>query len=376
MKRLKGTKRCCMEAKFNNRKPKVMLHIIMPNQISGPNNAAKLISNSFLKENYEFAFLTQEFHSGGKISVKLIFSLIKQIKTFKPDVIHLSGLLGSGFHAVVAARLCGIKNILLTLRGSSTDAINISKVNRFVFGHIIEPITMHLSKKVYAVCNAMANRDYIQKHTKGRLLETIHNSAPTIDIKSILPFSLREKLEIDSESLIVVVVGRIIYDKGVTYIADAIKNIVDERIKFVFVGDEPREINLPYTLKNEIEERRVFFLGAQKNVISIINECDIFLFATLHENLSNALLEACAVGLAVVATNVGGNPEVIQHNENGILIPTANSERIKEAIIYLANNKEVRDKLGKQAIKTVETRFSQDFLLKKLENVYNTMLNK
>ena len=56
------------------------------------------------------------------------------IKEFNPDVLHLSGLQGSGFHAVLAARLCGKRSILLTVHGSSIDAINISKNKKFIFG--------------------------------------------------------------------------------------------------------------------------------------------------------------------------------------------------------------------------------------------------
>lgn len=348
----------------------------MPNQVSGPNNAAKLISNSFLNEKYQFEFLTQEFHSGRKINIKLLLSLQKQIKSFNPDVLHLSGLAGSGFHAVLAARLCGYKNILLTIRGTTIDAKNISKTTKFIFGKIVEPLTMKLSHKVNTVCDAMTKRKYITKNCKKRLIGTIHNSAPNIDLKKIKPFGLKNNLGIKDDSVIVAIVGRIVYDKGVTYIAEAIKKITDKKIKFVFIGNEPRKLNLSDTLTSEIREKRVFFLGKQNNVLSILKECDIFLFATLHENLSNALLEACSLGLAVIATEVGGNPEVIKHNYNGILIPPANSESIVKAVILLAQNKHLRELYGRNAIEVIKNKFSQHILLKKLNMVYEDMIKK
>lgn len=346
----------------------------MPNQISGPNTSSRLIANSFLKEKYHFDFLIQKQHSGQKINIALIRHLIFQIKEFNPDLIHISGLLGAGFHAVLAARFCG-KKILLTVHGSATDARNITHKIKFIFGKIVEPITMRLSHKVYTVCEAMAKREYIIKNTKHRLIGTIHNSAPKIDLSKLKPYGLKDKLGIESESIIVAIVGRIVYDKGVTYIADAIRKISDKKIKFIFIGDEPRKLNLSDTLTFEIEEKRVFFLGKQDNVLSILNECDIFLFATLHENLSNALLEACSLGLAVIATNVGGNPEVIQHEYNGLLIPPANSEKIVETVMELANDKGKRLKLGELAKKQVTEIFSQKLLLQKLENVYDDMYN-
>tara|TARA_R110001606_G_scaffold384411_1_gene547277 strand:+ start:10049 stop:11125 length:1077 start_codon:yes stop_codon:yes gene_type:complete len=356
------------------KKKKIMLHIIMPNQVSGPNNANKLISNSYLNKKYEFNFLIQRFHAGGKLNFSLIRDLMKQIKEFNPDVIHLSGLQSSGFHAVLAARLCKKKNILLAIRGASTDSLSVSKKMKFVFGKIIEPLTMKLSEKIYTVCEAMGRRDYIKNNAKERLIGTLHNSAPKIDFPKIKNLDIRKKLEIDKDSIIVVIVGRIVYDKGITFIADAIKKITDKKIKFIFIGDGDLQKEVSDNLVHEIQEKRVFFMGKQSNVISILNECDIFLFATLHENLSNALLEACSLGLAVIATNVGGNPEVIKNEQNGLLVPPANSNSIYEKIVFLSENNEKRKELGANAKKYVEENFSQELLLSKLEKIYDTML--
>lgn len=363
-----------MEIDIKNKKAKIMLHIIMPNQVSGPNNAAKLIGNSFLSNKYNFEYLVQNKHAGGKISLSLIKDLMKQIKEFNPDIIHISGLQSSGFHAVLSARLCGLRNILLVIRGSSTDVINLSSVKKLIFRKVIEPLTMKLSKKVYTVCDAMANRDYIIKNTKGKLIGTIHNSAPSIDFKRIKKYNLRNKLEFTNDSLIIAVVGRIVYDKGVTFVSDAIKKITDKRIKFIFIGDGPSQQDLSCKLIVEIKEKRVFFMGKQDDVIPILNECDIFLFATLHENLSNALLEACSLGLAVIATNVGGNPEVIKDNYNGLLIPPACSKSIYQTIMLLAEDKKKIKSLGDNAKKVILNKFSQNILLGKVDENYKNLL--
>lgn len=139
----------------------------MPNQVSGPNNASKLIADSFLNKKYEFQFLTQRKHAGGKVNISLIRDLINQIKHFNPDLIHLSGLQSSGFHAMIAAKLCR-KKVLLAVRGSSVDAIGISRTLRFVFGTVIEPLTLRLSDKVYTVCKAMEKRTFIQNHKRPK----------------------------------------------------------------------------------------------------------------------------------------------------------------------------------------------------------------
>lgn len=356
-------------------KPKIMLHIIMPNQVSGPNNAVRLISNSFINEKYDFRYLTQTSHSGRKINFMLIRDLMRQIIEFNPDIIHITGLQGAGFHAVLASRFCSKRKILLTIRGSAIDALNISKFSRFIFRYIIEPLTMRLSCKVYAVSEAMANREYIKANTRNRLLKTIHNCAPTINYKNIPTFNLRKKLGVSNNSILVVIVGRIIYDKGITYIADAIKQINNEKIIFIFIGDKPHSsFDIELILKEEISQKKVHILGQIENVLPIINECDIFLFGTLHENLSNALLEACALGLAVIATKVGGNLEVIEHEYNGLLIPPASVQDIINSVLFLAENKEIRNRFGLNARETVKEKFSQKSILNELEKVYDMML--
>lgn len=172
----------------------------------------------------------------------------------------------------------------------------------------------------------------------------------------------------------IAIVGRMVYDKGITYIIEAISRIQDKNIIFIFIGDGALIEDMKISLSNEIVDKRVILLGKQNNVLSILNECDIFLFATLHENLSNALLEACSIGLAVIATSVGGNPEVIKHGYNGLLIPPANAEEIVKSIHYLAENESVRQLFGMNAKKTIEDEFSQKFILSKLEKVYDDLL--
>ena len=352
-----------------------MLHVIVPSQVSGPNRAVKLISESFLSDKYEFGFLTQQNQAGGFLNLSVILDLKRQIKSFKPDIIHLSGLQSAAFHAVIAARLANQKNILIAIRGTTRDAENISRFRSFVFSDVVEPLTLKLSNSFYTVCNAMAQRVFLRKYSK-KFRGTIHNSAPVLANSFQPAVNLRKDLLLEAKQILIAIVGRIIYDKGVTYITEAIKKLQRNDITFVFIGEGREQAELEKTLENEIKLKQVAFVGQQKDVISILKQCEIFLFATLHENLSNALLEAASLELAIIATNVGGNPEVIHNNINGLLIPPKDSGEIVKAVHYLADNSAIRLKLGKAARRTTETSFSQDKLLAELDSVYSKMLIK
>lgn len=351
------------------RKPKVLIFIYNANKIGGPTTAMRLIMNSWLKQKYEFEEIGIHEKLGKIPRLCLINKLRKQIKKSNPDIVHVSGLQLHGFYAVIAARLAGCKNVLTVVRGSSTDALGITKVKRWVFGKIIEPITLRCSKVVYTVCNAMAERPLIQKNTKifGGV---VHNAIPEINMNNYNQHSFRNEQGFSDDDVLLVYTGRVTKDKGLQYALGAISQIEDVNIKFVICGDGPdlRKIQREYI--NLLNSRKVVMLGARDDIIRILLECDIFLFPTLHENLSNSLLEACAVGLPIIATSVGGNPEVIKDGFNGLLVPPRNELAIRQAIEALTKDKQKMKELGENARTVALNKFSQDKIYNQVDKLY------
>jgi L-malate glycosyltransferase len=358
-----------------DKKKKVMLHKIMPNQVSGPNNAAKRIQESYLSEKYEFEFLTQYKFAGGKISINLILDLYKQIKKFDPDLIHLSGLQASGFHAAVAAKLAR-KKVLMAVRGFSSDACNIRLIKKGIFEKIIEPLTIRLSDKIYTVCKEAANKRMIKRCEK-KMYGVIHNPAPKVLFnQNDIRIKYREKFGIKESDFVVIVTGRMVYDKGISYIADAIENLDLTNLKFIFVGDGEYYDILKGKFKIEIQENKVFLLGKRNDVMELLTASDLFLFATLHENLSNSLLEAMTIGLPIIATNVGGNIEVVEDNINGYLINPKSSTDIVEKIKILQNDREKCKNYSIESKRIINERFTQEIIYREVSALYNSLINK
>lgn len=351
-------------------KKKVALHIIMPNQTSGPNTANRLLSTSELSEKYEFCFITQDILSGGKISFELIRRLLVQIKNENPDLLHFSGLQSSGFHAVLAARIAGKTNILVTIRGYSGDHIGLNPIKRWIFNSIVEPLTLRLCKKFYTVCQEAGKRKMVQRNRK-KYLGVIPNAAPIIKDSMKNRNDVRDAIGVERNTYAVVIVGRMVYDKGISYIMDAIDEINNEKIAFVFIGDGPYEDIVKKRFENS---SNVVCLGKRSDVIEIVNSCDLFLFATLHENLSNALLEAMACGLPVVVTKIGGNVDVVEDGGNGFLISAFSSSEIVEKVSILANDKALNERFSKRSKEIINEKFSQQVVYAKLSEVYDQML--
>ncbi|NLD49211.1 MAG: glycosyltransferase family 4 protein [Clostridiaceae bacterium] len=355
-----------------SKKSKVMLHYILPPATSGPNTSMERIESSWLKEYYQFGRLVQD-ERPGKFNVRLLRKMIRQVKEFEPDIVHVSGLQSAGFYAVLAAKLGGCKKIITTVRGSSVDAIGFNKYAKLIFRYVIEPLTMQMSSAVYTVCNEMAQKFGIEK--KRNYVGVIHNPAPNINLEDFDREDFRKEIGATKDNIIVACVGRMTYDKGISFVIEAIKGIQNEKAIFVFVGDGPYCEILKDELKQEITLGRVFVLGKRNDVFRILSGSDVFLFATLHENLSNALLEACVMGLSIVATSVGGNIEVISDQINGILIPPSDTSAIIVAINRLCENESDIKILGKAARETVIEKFSQKKIYQELKDVYHSLLN-
>lgn len=359
-------------------RPKIMLHLIMPNQISGPNTASRKLFSSNLNTKYNFDYLIQSYHAGGKINFKLIKDLKKQIKLFDPNIVHINGLQSSGFHAVIAAKLAK-KKVLMTVRGFSSDDLTLNPIKRFLFKHVIEPITLMLSDKIYTVCECAQQRREL-KRFKKKTLPFIHNCAPKIDFDIVSEKNkARDIMGFSSDDFVVIISGRMTFDKGITYIIEAIKQIMNQipnnKMKFVFVGDGPM-LDVVKSKLDVFLNNNVFCLGKVNNVVNMIVAGDLFLFATLHENLSNALLEAMAVGLSVIATNVGGNKEVVENKGNGFLIPAMSVADIVSCLKVCYNDPLLNGKFQQRSLEIIKEKFTENILLEKLDAYYQQMLQK
>jgi glycosyltransferase involved in cell wall biosynthesis len=114
----------------------------------------------------------------------------------------------------------------------------------------------------------------------------------------------------------------------------------------------------------------VTFAGFRKDFLSILKSVDIFVNPSLSEGLPNVVLEALAMGKPVVATAVGGVPELILPNTTGILIEAGNSKALAQGVLDLLNNPDQAQKMGNEGMKLVQKSFSLEDQNEKLEKLY------
>lgn len=156
--------------------------------------------------------------------------------------------------------------------------------------------------------------------------------------------------------------GRLVTDKGIGELIDAFKKFnakyADSRL--YLLGDGPeREL----FEKKAADNKAIHFLGYKQNPLEYVAKSHVFLLPTYHEGFSLAIVEACMLGLPVIATNVGGNPEIIRDGETGLLVKSKNVESLYAAMLEVYKNDELRKRLSEAARNEYVTKFNYEKII-------------
>jgi len=212
----------------------------------------------------------------------------------------------------------------------------------------------------------------------------------TIAIPNGIDTDVFRKVETDltkslglSGGTVITFVGRLIYAKGVQDLISAFPMIKETvpNVKLLIVGDGPYRCQLEDLTAGTGCDKDIKFLGqkTQDQIIEILSATDIFTHPSYSEGLGTSVMEAASIGLPIIATDVGGTREIIEHGETGLLIKAREPRQIAEAVSLLAGNKQAAPenlarKLGKSArLKIVNNYSWQDTVMKTMQ-VYQEIL--
>lgn len=337
----------------------------------GPYSSTLNLINSRLKEVFEFRTITYDINYRAPISITRILDLKRQIQKIKPDLILVSGLQLSCFHVIIAAKLAGIKHRVVVIHGSSMEAMSLGVLKKVIL-YAIEFASLFLSTSFYGVskyASMLSAAKFFKKKNRGYIYNLPCIKAPEKKMQ-------KKDYGFSEDDIVVASSGRITREKGFEYLAEAIETIENNRIKFIIIGDGEYLPQMKARLSQQVNSGRVIFTGYTHNVMETLCAADFFVLPTLHETLSVSLLEASSLNLPLISCRVGGVPEVIEDNYNGILIPPANSEALKTAIERLANNTSERTLMGQNAGDRVKKVFSNEKLTRQVEDLFNAELNE
>ena len=306
--------------------------------------------------------------------IESFFSYIASKKTaeiivadWNPDIIHLHGSLSEGLLGVGLKRKHN-KPLLITVYGE-----DITRFAKQAPSSYLAKFTLKNSDVI--ICQSEFLENEIKKiGLKNKKFFIIPMGALTSKFKPRNKNSARNILNLPKNKKIILFVGHLVTRKGVEYLIKAMGILIekDKNILCCVIGKGELDENLR-KLSSELNiEPYILFLGQKTNeeVVPYMNACDILVLPSLNEGLPVILCEALACGKPVVATNVAGNPEVI-NKDVGYLVKPKDENDLAEKIELALNKRWNIKKILERAKK-----FSVSSSAKKLFNVYNSLLKK
>lgn len=190
--------------------------------------------------------------------------------------------------------------------------------------------------------------------------------------------SVKESLSIPPDSPVIGTVGMLAPVKDhETLLATAVRVILERpEAIFLIVGDGPLKDRLKDLAYRSNIEKNVRFTGFRKDIPDLLQIMDVYICSSESEGLSLSILEAMAAGIPIVATNVGGNPEIVLEGETGFLVPTKDPEALASKINLLLNDQLLARKIGENGRQRVYEKFSIEQMVNSYQLLYDKALLK
>ncbi|MHA1250021.1 MAG: glycosyltransferase family 4 protein [Candidatus Helarchaeota archaeon] len=181
------------------------------------------------------------------------------------------------------------------------------------------------------------------------------------------------------DTIIITSIGRLLKVKGIEYFIKSIPNIIHDnpskKIKFLIVGNGPEINNFKKLIRILSLDQYIYLLGHRDDIKNLINISDIIVNPSLSEGMPRVILESLACRKPVIATNVGGTPELIKNKKTGILVRAKNSDDLKDAVNLLLNDENLRENISNNGYYFVRNKFQWKKIAKETLKFYLYIIN-
>ena len=303
------------------------------------------------------------------------FKLYSFIKEGKFHIVHTHSS-KAGISGRLASWLAKVPVIVHTPHGHVFYGyFGKTKANIFIF---LEKVTAKFTDRIVALTDKETKEHIDFKVAPEEKFVTIHSGVElekffVVDIERIKN-ELRREFRIPEENLVAGSLGRLDEVKGYEYFVKA-ASIVKKafpKVTFLLVGEGKKRVELEDLVKSEGLSGSFIFTGWRDDVPRMLSGMDIFVLSSLNEGMGRVLVEAMAVGLPIVATDVGGVRELVQDGVNGYLVPSKGPEAMAGKIVELLRDEVKRKSMG-EAGKSICKSYSSEAMVGKIEKLYDKL---
>ena len=379
------------------RKIKV-LHVITRLCIGGAREVVLKIVDSLDKEKYDITLICgpEDAALGGeeisRIKIIVIPQLIRRINLIKDpiafvklylfmkkgkfDIVHThtskAGILGR-----IAAKISKTPIIFHMPHGSIFHPIYFGKISIFILSKIENIAAFYTDKIIVGSDNE--REDFL---SNGIGDDDKYVRIPYYFIKDSVSDirvdkqTKRKELNIPEGVFLLANIARLVPEKGHIFCLEAFRKVINEvpNTMLIIVGEGRMRAAIERKIAELNLQKNVILTGYREDVPQILSIIDISLHTSLWEGTPLAIVEAMFLGKTIVATSVGGIPEIIKNGINGILVQSKNIDELAKWIIRLLNDRALLDKLGREAQQYVKMRFEPKTIFNEINNLYETLL--
>ncbi|OGC83077.1 MAG: hypothetical protein A2W07_00135 [candidate division Zixibacteria bacterium RBG_16_43_9] len=305
------------------------------------------------------------------------WKLYRIIRREKPDIVH-THLAKAGTLGRVAAKLAGAPIIVHTFHGNLFQEHFNSSQSKFFLN--LEKLLMRISNKIIAISNSQKQELLNYKVGDPRKIACIPLG---LELEPFLTSEhnrgvFRKELALEEKVPLIGVIARLVPIKGHDYFFEAAKLISQEfpSVRFIVVGDGELRKTLTDLVTDLGIEDKVIFCGFRKDLVNIYADLDIVVLSSLNEGLPVSIIEALAARKAVVATDVGGVKDLVEHGVTGLIVPKQDPQKLAQGMTYLLRNPQEGLKFGENGRKKVYPSLNYTRLVSDIENLYEGLLRK
>ncbi|MGR3790788.1 glycosyltransferase family 4 protein [Flavobacterium sp. TN-1] len=309
-----------------------------------------------------------------------IFRLIVFLLKNKPEIVH-THTPKAGMVGMIASKIAGVPHRLHTVAGLPLmEAVG---VKRKIL-NLVEKLTYVCATKVYP--NSKGLEKFILENNfapKEKIKIIGNGSSNGINTAFFAPeqiseeetLKLKAQLDIAKDDFVFIFVGRLVKDKGINELITAFTNLNLSKTKLLLVGALESDLDplLPETL-TEIEENiNIINVGYQSDVRPYFKVANVLVFPSYREGFPNVVMQAGAMELPAIVSNINGCNEIIEEGKNGLIIPVKNSKAIEEAMRKVYQEKSLFDQLKSNARQMIVSRYEQKIIWEAIRNEYENL---
>jgi glycosyltransferase involved in cell wall biosynthesis len=312
----------------------------------------------------------------GKYDFLCLFKICRILRKMKVDVVQ-PFIIPATFFTLLPAILCRTPVKIVTERNSKREK-NYGSLGFHLYLKAEDFLNRFAD---CAITNSWAGKEYlIERGIKPSKIKVIYNGIDTshITCDEEVVQQVRQRLDLPPGVKVVGMVARMFPVKryDIFLQAAAMVNRVVPDTRFVLVGDGPSRSNLEKLSQELGLVSKVTFTGEQRSVVPYLSNIDIFVLSSDAEGLSLSICEAMAMGKPVVATNVGGNQELVADGKTGFIVPPGDPEALSEAIIRLLRDTDAAQAMGQRGKEKIINELSWERYVNEYQSLYEETLER